>query len=312
MSLPPGYAPPPPGHSPPPPMYVPSSATQAPPLAHDPTRMATLEGNVTTLQNTVDLMAANMAEMMALLRRPNRASSSSIPPLARGPTVDPVPWVPPTHASKGDIAAAPAPAIIPVPAPHPKHAPAIHLVDFGHPQSTIPATVSLPPMTIPVPIRPCSHHLPSTPRAPPTNFFPETETEQKRRMKKIEETIRALQASDPRHSTSYLDSSLFPGMQLPLKVKMPKFEKYDGTKDPRHHLRHYHTKMLQYWDYEQFVVATFQESLSGSALNWFMSLQAEDVPSWVELAKKFVEQYQYNIETPRSFLELSTMEMAEG
>ncbi|XP_031402547.1 classical arabinogalactan protein 9-like [Punica granatum] len=151
MSLPPRYASPPPGHSPPPPMYVPSSATQAPPLAHDPTRMATLECNVTTLQNTVDLMAANMAEMMALLRGLNRASSSCIPPLARGPTVDPAPWVPLTHASKGDIAAAPSPAIIPVPSPHPKHAPAIHPVDFGHPQSTIPATISLPPMTIPAP-----------------------------------------------------------------------------------------------------------------------------------------------------------------
>ncbi|XP_031378314.1 classical arabinogalactan protein 9-like [Punica granatum] len=132
-------------------MYVPSSTTQAPPLAHDPTRMATLEGNVTTLQNTVDLIAANMAEMMALLRGANRASSSSIPPLARGPTVDLAPWVPPTHASEGDIATAPAPAIIPVPAPHTKHALVIHPVDFGHPQSTIPATVSLPPMTIPVP-----------------------------------------------------------------------------------------------------------------------------------------------------------------
>ncbi|PKI53811.1 hypothetical protein CRG98_025817 [Punica granatum] len=42
-----------------------------------------------------------------------------------------------------------------------------------------------------------------------------------------------------------------------------------------------------------------------------MSLRAEDISSWVELAKKFVEQYQYNIETPQSFLELSTMEMAE-
>ncbi|PKI70104.1 hypothetical protein CRG98_009567 [Punica granatum] len=92
---------------------------------------------------------------------------------------------------------------------------------------------------------------------------------------------------------------------------MPEFEKYDGTKDPWHHLRHYYRKMLQYGDYEQFVVATFQESLSGSALNWFMSLRAEDIPSWFELAKKFVEQYQYNIETPRSFLELNTMEMAE-
>ncbi|PKI56457.1 hypothetical protein CRG98_023095 [Punica granatum] len=36
----------------------------------------------------------------------------------------------------------------------------------------------------------------------------------------MEETIRALQASDPRHSTSYLDSTLFPGMQIPAKVKV--------------------------------------------------------------------------------------------
>ncbi|OWM80672.1 hypothetical protein CDL15_Pgr006702 [Punica granatum] len=151
MSPPPGYAPPPPGYAPPPPMYMLSSATQAPPPAHDPTGMATLEGNVTTLQNTVDLMVANMAKMMALLRGSNRASSSSTPPLARRPTVDPAPWVPPTHAPEGDIAAAPASTIIPVPTPHPTCAQAIHPVDFCHPQSTIPAIVSLPPMTIPAP-----------------------------------------------------------------------------------------------------------------------------------------------------------------
>ncbi|PKI30939.1 hypothetical protein CRG98_048670, partial [Punica granatum] len=43
-------------------------------------------------------MAADMAELMALLRAPNRTSSNSTPPLGYGPTVDPNPWVPPTHA----------------------------------------------------------------------------------------------------------------------------------------------------------------------------------------------------------------------
>ncbi|OWM74887.1 hypothetical protein CDL15_Pgr021238 [Punica granatum] len=213
----------------------------------------------------VDLMAANMAEMMALLRGPNRASSSSTLSLARGPTVDPAPWVPPTHTSEGDIAAALAPTIIPVPTPHSTRTPVIHLVDFCHPQSTIPTAVSLPPMTIPVPdpvmfvpslvsvpapaivytapppmgfpassapvpvhtTEPFPYQAPqphislpyqapppinitfsepstptqAAPRAPPTNFFPEAETEHERRMKKMEETIKALQASDPRHST---------------------------------------------------------------------------------------------------------------
>ncbi|PKI76924.1 hypothetical protein CRG98_002711 [Punica granatum] len=236
------------------------------------------------------------------------------------------------HNLEGDIAAAPASTIIPAPAPHPTRVPAIHPVDFYHPQSTIPATVSLLPMTISVPD--LLHNLTSAPYqapppinitffepgppthaapiAPPTNFLPGTETEQERRMKKMKETIRALQANDPRHSTSYLDLTLFLGMQLPKKVKVPDFQKYDETKDPRHHLRYYHKKMLQYWDYEQFAIATFQESLSGPALKWFISLRAEDIPSCAELSKKFVEQYQYNMETPPSFLEMSTMKMAEG
>ncbi|XP_031378453.1 leucine-rich repeat extensin-like protein 3 [Punica granatum] len=98
----------------------------------------------------VDLMAANMAEMMALLRGPNRASSSSTLPLARGSTIDLAPWVPSTHASKGDIAATPALTIIPVPAPHPTHVSTTHPVNFSQPQSTIPATVSLSPMMIPL------------------------------------------------------------------------------------------------------------------------------------------------------------------
>ncbi|PKI76886.1 hypothetical protein CRG98_002673 [Punica granatum] len=59
------------------------------------------------------------------------------------------------------------------------------------------------------------------------------------------------------------------------------------------------------------ITSTFQKSLSRPALNWFMSLREEDIPSWAELSKKFVEQYQYNMKTLLSFLELSTMEMVE-
>ncbi|PKI61746.1 hypothetical protein CRG98_017858 [Punica granatum] len=101
-------------------------------------------------------------------------------------------------------------------------------------------------------------------------------------------------------------------MRLPPKIKIPEFQKFNGTKDPQPHLCHYHEKMLQYWEYEQLVIATFQESLIRPALNWFMSLRVEDIPTWVDLSKKFFEQYQYNLKMPPSFLELSTMEMAKG
>ncbi|PKI48750.1 hypothetical protein CRG98_030858, partial [Punica granatum] len=55
-----------------------------------------------------------------------------------------------------------------------------------------------------------------------------------------------------------------------------------------------------------------EHSLSGSALDWFMSLKAEDIPTWEDLSRKFTDQYRYCAETPPTLLELSTKEMARG
>ncbi|PKI66506.1 hypothetical protein CRG98_013099 [Punica granatum] len=55
-----------------------------------------------------------------------------------------------------------------------------------------------------------------------------------------------------------------------------------------------------------------RDSLSGSALDWFMSLKAEDIPTWEDLSRKFIDQYRYCAETPPTLLELSTKEMAQG
>ncbi|PKI71438.1 hypothetical protein CRG98_008175 [Punica granatum] len=128
----------------------------------------------------------------------------------------------------------------------------------------------------------------------------------------MEETILALQASDARPDARYGDCSLFPGMWLPSKFKIPEFKTYEGTTDPRHHLHHYRGKMLHYWGYEEFVIHSFQDSLSGSALDWFMSLKAEDIPTWADLSRKFIDQYQYCAKAPPTLLELSTKEMARG
>ncbi|PKI68460.1 hypothetical protein CRG98_011149 [Punica granatum] len=100
-------------------------------------------------------------------------------------------------------------------------------------------------------------------------------------------------ANETRLNASYGDYSLFPGMRLPSKVKVPEFKTYEGTTDPRHHLCHYRGKMLQYWDYKEVVIHSFQDSLTGSALDWFMSLKAEDILTWADLSRKFIDQYQY-------------------
>ncbi|PKI67398.1 hypothetical protein CRG98_012207, partial [Punica granatum] len=199
-------------------------ASQTPSASDDQARIAVLEG-------TVNQMATSMAELLALLKGSNRASSSSMPPPGPGPTADPTP-VGSTNSSPGE---------------------------HGGARNTNTA-----------------------------------------------------HAGDARPDSRYGDCSLFPGMRLPPKFKIPEFKTYEGTTDPRHHLRHYQGKMLSYWEYEEFVVHSFQDSLSGSTLDWFMSLKAEDIPTWEDLSRRFTDQYRYCAETPPTILEMSTKEMVRG
>ncbi|PKI68440.1 hypothetical protein CRG98_011165 [Punica granatum] len=280
-------------------------------------------------------MATSMAELLALLKGSNRASSSSTPPPGPGPTADPTPWAPPTQAPEN--METPVPPTLhtsvahpftsqfsPPPTPTAVPLPPATFLSSEHVLST-PPPVSIPALamayTVPPPMAPppinTTFHEPGTPThaaqfASPTHFFPEADAEQERRLKRMEETIRALQAGDARPNARYSDCSLFPGMRLPPKFKVSDFKTYEGTTDPRHHLRHYRGKMLQYWEYEEFVIHSFQDNLSGSALDWFMSLKAEDIPTWEDLSRKFTDQYRYCAETPPTLLELSTKEMARA
>ncbi|OWM78064.1 hypothetical protein CDL15_Pgr018633 [Punica granatum] len=77
---------PPPASSGPHPAY---SGGQPSSTADDCARIAVLES---TINQLVATMATNMAELMALLKGPNRASLSFTPPPGYGPAVDPSPW----------------------------------------------------------------------------------------------------------------------------------------------------------------------------------------------------------------------------
>ncbi|PKI63389.1 hypothetical protein CRG98_016217 [Punica granatum] len=342
------------------PRVSPTSST-----SDDHARIAALEGTVNQL---VANMSTNMAELFALLRGPNRASSSSTPPSGQGPTVNPASWIPPTQVPESINAPAlptthtptvhpltipfpppPAPTAVPLPpaafqtsdqvlsTPPPVSMPA------SAPVYTVPSPMVFPASSVPAPAHfqvteppPYPSQQPHTSlpyQAPPpinttflepgttthavqyaspTHFLPEVDAEQERRLKRMEETIRTLQANETRPNASYGDCSLFSGMRLPSKVKIPEFRTYEGTTDPRHHLRHYQGKMLQYWDYEEFVIHSFQDSLTGSTFDWFMSLKAKDIPTWEDLSRKFIDQYQYCAETPPTLLDLSMKEMAQG
>ncbi|PKI45542.1 hypothetical protein CRG98_034060 [Punica granatum] len=281
---------------------VPTPEAQAPSTSTEgAARIIALESDIFTLKGTVNQMAADMAELMALLKAPNRTSSNSTPPPGYGPTVDPNPWVPPTHAPEVTLSAAipfppsnpttlvPPPMSIPVPAPvyiapppmvfpaQSPHAPA-------HTSEPLPFQASQPHISfsyptlhlLNIPIPESGTPTEAIPIAPPTNFIPETGTEQEQRLKKMEQNIKALQSGGSRLNAGDGDWSPFPGMRLPPKIKVPEFQ-----------------------------------SLARAALDWYMSLKAADIPTWANLSSKFIDQYKYCAETSPTLLELSTMEMAE-
>ncbi|PKI76291.1 hypothetical protein CRG98_003316 [Punica granatum] len=302
----------PPVYSGAPSMHLPPPTSSGAPLSRVSLTSSTSDDHarITALEGTVNQLAAsmttNMVKLFALLRGPNRASSSSTPPPGQGPTIDPTPWIPPTQVPEATDAPAPptmhtstihlfTTPLTPPPAPTAVPLPPAAFLSSEQALSAPPPISMLAPAAAPPPIN-TTFLEPGTSThaaqfASPTHFLPEVDAEQERRLKRMEETIRALQANEARPNASYGDCSLFPGMWLPSKFKIPEFKTYEGTTDPRHHLRHYRGKMLQYWEYEEFVIHSFQDSLSRLALDWFMSLKAEDIPMWADLSRKFIDQY---------------------
>ncbi|XP_031387181.1 extensin-like [Punica granatum] len=147
----PTLSPPPQTHAPPPftpasvlPVYSGTLPTHPPPPASSgapqppvsPTSAATDDqARIAALEGTVNQMATNMAELLALLRGPNRASSSSTPPPGQGPMTEPTPWIPPTQALE-NMEAPPPPTL---------HTSMAHPVTGPYPPPPAPTAVPLPP-----------------------------------------------------------------------------------------------------------------------------------------------------------------------
>ncbi|PKI73426.1 hypothetical protein CRG98_006196 [Punica granatum] len=227
-------------------------------------------------------MNTNMAELMAMLRDQNRASSSYTPPSEHWPTVDPNPVVSPTFVSESKNVSFSAmtyvPAVYPVsdPLPPPPAPTAVPLPPMAFLLTdsamhtllllVIPALPSvytaLPPTVLPVtsaqvlaptmdsfpfqasqpqisfsyPAPPPLNIPPSepgtltraAPAAPLTNFLPEAKIKQVRRMKKMEKTIRALQAGTSRLdydlSQKFLDQYRFCAETAPTLLELSTME----------------------------------------------------------------------------------------
>ncbi|KAL4291099.1 hypothetical protein GQ457_14G012940 [Hibiscus cannabinus] len=102
---------------------------------------------------------------------------------------------------------------------------------------------------------------------------------------------------------------LVPDLVIPLDFKIPSFEKYDGTSCPKIHLTMFCRKMEGYLKDEDLLIHYFHDSLAGSATIWYNRLSKDQVQTWGDLVRAFLEQYKYALNLAPSRQLLQSMEM---
>ncbi|XP_050895974.1 uncharacterized protein LOC127102673 [Lathyrus oleraceus] len=95
---------------------------------------------------------------------------------------------------------------------------------------------------------------------------------------------------------SVVELCLVPDIKIPVKFKVPDFEKYKGNTCPLSHLVMYARKMSTQTDNDQLLIHYFKDSLTGVALRWYMGLDNANVRNFNDLGEAFVKQYKYNVD----------------
>ncbi|KAK4736925.1 hypothetical protein R3W88_000622 [Solanum pinnatisectum] len=102
---------------------------------------------------------------------------------------------------------------------------------------------------------------------------------------------------------NYEDLCIHPNLDLPEGFKVPKFDVFGGTGNPLAHLRAYCDQLVGVGRDEALLMRLFSRSLSGEALEWFISHETRQWPNWNALAKDFIERFAYNVEiVPNHYL----------
>ncbi|KAK9274791.1 hypothetical protein L1049_022043 [Liquidambar formosana] len=83
-------------------------------------------------------------------------------------------------------------------------------------------------------------------------------------------------------------------VQLPPKFKIADYEKFDGTGDPKQHLRQYLSIARMRGLTADQVLHAFPLSLSADASKWYYALDPKVTDSWELLASEFTNKYAYN------------------
>ncbi|XP_075100341.1 uncharacterized protein LOC142176447 [Nicotiana tabacum] len=128
------------------------------------------------------------------------------------------------------------------------------------------------------------------------------------RLKGIEQPSKNKQGMGDQGSVSHKELSMSPDVHLPAGFKVPKFNLLDGYGDPVAHLRDYCSKMRSVSEKDDLLMAHFNTSLTGAALEWHNHQDINKWPTIGDMGQDFVRHFQYNIDIVPDHSSLSHME----
>ena len=123
----------------------------------------------------------------------------------------------------------------------------------------------------------------------------------------LDEKLKKIEGVNDLESVDLRELCLVLDLVIPLNFKMSKFEKYNGTKCPENHLATYCNKMAGHARNENLLIHVFFDSLAGAAAQWYMGLKKDQIHTWRDLAREFLNRYKYMLETTRDRLTLQSI-----
>ncbi|XP_070045408.1 uncharacterized protein [Nicotiana tomentosiformis] len=115
-------------------------------------------------------------------------------------------------------------------------------------------------------------------------------------LKKLTSRVHGVEGGKGIEGLNNEDMCIQPDVELPKGYKPPKFEMFDGTGDPKVHLRTYRDKLVGVGKDERIRMKLFMRSLTGDALSWYISQNPKKWVSWVSMASDFMDRFRFNTE----------------
>jgi hypothetical protein len=122
---------------------------------------------------------------------------------------------------------------------------------------------------------------------PPSNRF--TDFVNYDKLSALEEILRAVEGNDWFDPMRAAEVCLVPNIIVPKNFRIPEFIKYTRLECPNTHLRSYCNKMAEVIYDDRMLIYFFQDSLTGSALSWYMRLDNIKIMTWKDLVHAFLK-----------------------